>query len=74
MGQAFTYDNAPVTLVPTPEDMAARIMGFAPATDAEALKLLRNRFPDSPLSLRVAALDVLMRRAPRGGRRSPLHR
>ncbi|HEX3440613.1 MAG TPA: hypothetical protein VHT93_09735 [Pseudolabrys sp.] len=72
MGQAFTYDNAPVTLVPTPEDMAARIVGFAPATDAEALKLLRNRFPDSPLSLRVAALDVLMR-APRGGRRSPLH-
>ena len=71
MGQAFTYENAPVTLVPTPEDMAARIMGFAPATNAEALKLLRNRFPDSPLSLRVAALDV-MRRARRGGRRSPL--
>jgi hypothetical protein len=37
-------------------------MQFSPATDAEALKLLRSRFPDRPLSLRVAALDFLMRR------------
>jgi hypothetical protein len=68
MGQAFTYDNAPVTLVPTPEDMAARIVGFAPATDAEALKLLRNRFPDATLSMRVAALDFLLRRRRRASR------
>jgi hypothetical protein len=37
-------------------------MEFAPATDAEALKLLRTSFPDCPLSARVAALDYLMRR------------
>ncbi len=42
--------------------MAANIMAFAPATDAEALKLLRARFPNSPLSLRVHALNFLNRR------------
>jgi hypothetical protein len=42
--------------------MADRVMQFAPATDAEALKLLRSSFPDCPLSMRVAALDFLMRR------------
>ena len=45
--------------------MAARVMQFAPATDAEALKILRTSFPDCPLSARVAALDFLMRRRPR---------
>jgi hypothetical protein len=74
MGQAFTYDNAPVSLVPTPEDMAARIMSFAPATDAEALKLLRTRFPESTLSMRVAALDVLLRRPLGGVRRNSFPR
>jgi hypothetical protein len=44
--------------------MAAWVMSYAPASDAEALKLLRGRFPDCPLSLRVAALDYLMRRHP----------
>jgi hypothetical protein len=48
------------------ESIAATIMQFAPQSDAEALKLLRARFPDSPLSLRVAALDYLMRRRPGG--------
>lgn len=42
--------------------MAQRIMTFLPASDAEALKLLRASFPNSPLSLRVAALDFLNRR------------
>ena len=37
-------------------------MTFAPASDAEALKLLRASFPDSPLGARVAALGFLMRR------------
>ena len=46
--------------------MADWVMRFGPASDAEALKLLRGRFPDSPLSLRVAALDYLMRRQPAG--------
>jgi hypothetical protein len=45
--------------------MAVWIMQFSPASDAEALKLLRVSFPDHPLSLRVAALDFLMRRGTR---------
>ena len=63
MGQVFKPElhYSPVD----PAAMAIRIMEFAPATDAEALKLLRASFPDSPLSLRVAALDFLMRRKPR---------
>jgi hypothetical protein len=48
-----------------PETMVARVMEFAPASDAEALKILRASFPDCPLSARVAALDYLMRRKPR---------
>ncbi|HEY1311582.1 MAG TPA: hypothetical protein VGF02_11585 [Pseudolabrys sp.] len=64
MGQAFKTD------VFTPAfdaaDMAARVMTFAPATDAEALKLLRASFPECTLSMRIAALDLLMRRRPRG--------
>jgi hypothetical protein len=54
-----------------PERMAAWIMQFSPATDAEALKLLRASFPDHPLSLRVAALDFLMRRGDRRPTYSP---
>jgi hypothetical protein len=69
MGQAFRADHfSPVT---DPAGMAARIMQFAPASDAEALKLLRTSFPDCPLSMRVAALDFLMRRKPNAGRYSP---
>jgi hypothetical protein len=45
--------------------MAARVMEFAPASDTEALKILRASFPDCPLRARVAALDYLMRRKPR---------
>jgi hypothetical protein len=33
-----------------------------PASGAEALRHLRDAFPDSPLALRVAALSTLMRR------------
>ena len=42
--------------------MADRIMQYAPASDAEALKLLRRSFPGCPLSMRVAVLDFLIRR------------
>jgi hypothetical protein len=64
MGAAVKTDLFPP--YPTdPESMAARVMEFAPATDAEALKLLRTSFPECPLSARVAALDFLMRRRPR---------
>ena len=62
MGQAFRPDR--FTTTAAPERMAAWVMTYAPASDAEALKLLRGRFPDCPLSLRVAALDYLMRRHP----------
>ncbi|MEJ2625589.1 MAG: hypothetical protein P8Z80_13920 [Pseudolabrys sp.] len=60
MGHATTAD---LSAGFDPENMAAWVMQFSPATDAEALKLLRSRFPDRPLSLRVAALDFLMRKA-----------
>jgi len=63
MGQAAIL-NA-YTMARDPVHMADRIMQFSPATDAEALKLLRFSFPDSPLSMRVAALDFLLRRKPR---------
>ena len=59
MGQAImmrTFDQTA-----TPETMAAWIMQFSPISDAEALKLLRARYPDRPLSLRVAALGFLAR-------------
>jgi hypothetical protein len=45
----------------TPERMAAWVMQFSPISDAEALKILRRRFPGQPLSLRVAALSFLAR-------------
>jgi hypothetical protein len=45
-----------------PATAAARVMEFAPASDAEALKLLRAHFPNSPLSLRLAALDFFAQR------------
>jgi hypothetical protein len=62
MGHAADAD--PSALL-EPENMAAWVMQFSPATDAEALKLLRSRFADRPLSLRVAALDFLMRNSSR---------
>ena len=68
MGQALQTDRFPA--IHDPATMAARVMEFAPATDAEALKLLRTSFPDCPLSARVAALDYLMRRRPRNFRLS----
>jgi len=69
MGQAIKPE--PFAVFVDPAGMAARIMQFAPASDAEALKLLRKSFPDCPLSARVAALDFLMRRRPNVGRYSP---
>jgi hypothetical protein len=63
MGQLFKIDQIPAAN--DPEMMAIRVMEFAPATDAEALKILRASFPNCPLSARVAALDYLMRRKPR---------
>ncbi len=64
MGQALKSEiSAPAF---DPAEMVARVMTFAPATDAEALKILRASFPECSLSMRIAALDYLMRRRPRG--------
>ena len=63
MGQAIKTDRYPVV---EPTKMADGIMQFSPATDAEALKLLRARFPDCPLSQRIIALNMLMLRQPLG--------
>ena len=41
------------------EAMAERIIASGSKSGAEALKELRTAFPDSPLSLRVAALAAL---------------
>ncbi len=41
--------------------MAQRLMALQPRSGAESLQALRQAFPDSPLTLRVAALDIAMR-------------
>jgi hypothetical protein len=66
MGAAFRSDRYSASFASDPEHMAALVIQFSPASDAEALRLLRASFPDCPLSARVAALDYLMRRRPRG--------
>ena len=43
------------------EAMVERIIAGGPKSGAEALKELRAAFPDSPLSLRVAALTAFAR-------------
>ena len=42
-------------------------MRYSPATEADALKLLRASFAEAPLSMRVAALDLLIRKRWRRG-------
>jgi hypothetical protein len=42
--------------------MVQRISHISPKSGAEVLRELRLAFPDSPLTLRVAALNMLMRR------------
>ncbi|MGI8527022.1 MAG: hypothetical protein ACR2K5_12750 [Pseudolabrys sp.] len=59
MGQ---FREPPRQFPADPMAMAERLMEFAPATDTEALKLLRASFPQAPLSLRVAALAYLTRK------------
>lgn len=62
MGRAFRIEDY-VTCPPVDAaGMAAQVMQFAPATDADALKLLRTNFSGAPLSMRVAALDLLLRK------------
>ena len=42
--------------------MAEVLLETAPASGAEALRRLRDAFPSSPLTIRVAALAAIMRR------------
>jgi hypothetical protein len=42
--------------------MAEYLRAARPGSGAEALRTLRRAFPDSPLTLRVAALGALIRR------------
>ena len=42
--------------------MADYLRAARPGSGAEALRALRRAFPESPLTLRVAVLDALMRR------------
>jgi hypothetical protein len=58
---------APAAVTGRSESELARSMAYAlldagPSTGTEALGLLRRLFPDSPLTVRVAALDAMMRR------------
>ncbi len=43
-------------------EMAEALVGANPSTASQALTHLRAMFPDSPLTVRVAALNALMRR------------
>jgi hypothetical protein len=74
MGQAFRSPWYPFPAVTDAAKMAERVLQFSPASDAEALKLLRVSFPNCPLSVRVAALDLLMRRRSRGAVRGYMPR
>jgi hypothetical protein len=65
MGEAFRFEKHACSAATDATVMAERIMQFAPASDAEALKLLRASFPEHPLSMRVAALNLLMRHTAR---------
>lgn len=62
MGEALKSAWYPFPAVTDAAKMAESVLQFSPATDAEALKILRASFPHCPLSMRVAALDLLMRR------------
>ena len=53
---------APTKNPDSAQSMVERIIRRGLTSHAEALKELRAAFPDSPLTVRVAALAILMRR------------
>ena len=59
--QAFKIERYTFSPPIDASTIAERVMQFAPASAVEALKLLRASFAECPLSMRVAALDMLMR-------------
>ena len=66
MGHIFRSLESVSAVAADPAAMAEQVMLYAPASDAEALKLLRERFADRTLSARVAAL-AFRRQNPRPG-------
>ena len=65
MGQARKIGRTVLSPTVDASTMTDRIMQFAPANKAEAIKLLRASFAECPLSMRVAVLDMLIRGWPR---------
>jgi hypothetical protein len=67
------YSSVPPALSPAygdlARDMVERMVRSGLTSNAEALRELRAAFPESPLTVRVAALAMLMRR----GTNNPLH-
>ncbi len=61
MGHAFRIEHYVDFPTLDAAEMTALIKQFAPASEADALCLLRANFAGSPLSMRIAALDMLMR-------------
>ncbi len=61
MGHAFRIEQYVDLPTLDAAEMAALIKQFAPASEADALNLLRASFADRPLSMRVAALDLMIR-------------
>ncbi len=64
MGHAFRIEHYVDLPTLDATEMATLIKQLAPASEADALSLLRVKFANSPLSMRVAALDLLMRKRP----------
>ncbi len=61
MGHAFRIEHYVDFPTLDATEMATLIKQLAPSSEADALSLLRVNFSGSPLSMRVAALDMLMR-------------
>ena len=51
--------------------MVDRLRQMGSKSGADALRELRTAFPESPLTMRVAALDMLMRQRPGGAAYRP---
>ena len=71
MGHMFVTERSRFVPVADPAAMVELVMLFCPKSDVEMLKLLRESFPDRPLSARLAALAFLMRRHGGGAAYSP---
>ena len=61
MGQARKIERTVFPPTIDASTMTERVIQFAPANEAEAIKLLRASFAECPLSMRVAVLDMLIR-------------